>query len=123
MKRIWRSSLPPPSSFLEPDDCLPAAVDTMTGSRRSGKVATFMAAARPMQCSVYPCPISSRGECRSFWEAAASSLQVGAHGDRNQKNPNDFWSEWQDSNLRPPRLSAPADIASFAFAASPDQRP
>jgi hypothetical protein len=25
-------------------------------------------------------------------------------GDRNQrKNPNDFWSEWQDSNLRPLR--------------------
>jgi hypothetical protein len=29
---------------------------------------------------------------------------VGLTGDRNQrKNPNDFWSEWQDSNLRPLR--------------------
>ena len=29
---------------------------------------------------------------------------VGLTGDRNgEKNPNDFWSEWQDSNLRPLR--------------------
>jgi hypothetical protein len=37
-------------------------------------------------------------------------------GDRNQrKNPNDFWSEWQDSNLRPLRPERSAHYLSYWF--------
>src|SRR5580698_949980 len=39
IKCIWRSSLPPPSSFLEADDCFPAAVrhdDGLTLKRQDG---------------------------------------------------------------------------------------
>jgi len=42
------------------------------------------------------------GQKTSYVSGAESGVDLGSSGHQN-KNPNDLWSEWQDSNLRPLR--------------------
>src|SRR5271168_2602390 len=86
MKRIWRSSLPPPSSFLETDDCLPAVVrhddglmPKRQGSHLHGSGPTY--AMRRLSP-----PDEFEGRAPVFL-GSGDRPAVGLTGDRDQKTP------------------------------------